>query len=153
MTELKPQKRARKISMTSLEIDAFLSEERTCRVATSNEHGPHVTALWFAWDGRCIWLCSVTRAQRWSDLQKDARLSILVDAGREHDELRGVEILGTAEIVGEVPRIGEPVEELVNIELQMGRKYLDGHEMIHDGKHGWLKVTPTKIVSWDFRKL
>ena len=25
--------------------------------------------------------------------------------------------------------------------------------MLHDGRHGWLRVTPGKITSWDFRKL
>jgi hypothetical protein len=25
--------------------------------------------------------------------------------------------------------------------------------MYHDGRHAWLRITPTKITSWDFRKL
>jgi hypothetical protein len=25
--------------------------------------------------------------------------------------------------------------------------------MIYDGRHAWLRITPAKIVSWDFRKL
>ena len=25
--------------------------------------------------------------------------------------------------------------------------------MIHDGRHAWLRITPAKITSWDFRKL
>ena len=25
--------------------------------------------------------------------------------------------------------------------------------MIHDGRHAWLRITPLKMVSWDFRKL
>jgi hypothetical protein len=25
--------------------------------------------------------------------------------------------------------------------------------MVHDGRHAWLRITPSKIVSWDFRKL
>jgi hypothetical protein len=28
-----------------------------------------------------------------------------------------------------------------------------GPEMTHDGRHAWLRVTPLKMVSWDFRKL
>jgi hypothetical protein len=31
-------------------------------------------------------------------------------------------------------------------------KYLDGTGHDNDGRHGWLRVTPLKIVSWDFRK-
>src|SRR6476659_137081 len=25
--------------------------------------------------------------------------------------------------------------------------------MIHDGRHAWLRITPAKVTSWDFRKL
>ena len=25
--------------------------------------------------------------------------------------------------------------------------------MVHDGRHGWLRLTPEKITSWDFRKI
>jgi hypothetical protein len=28
-----------------------------------------------------------------------------------------------------------------------------GAEMTHDGRHAWLRITPLKMVSWDFRKL
>ena len=92
--------------MTPEELDAFLSRERTCRVATSGDDGPHLTALWFVWDGTSLWLYSITRSKRWNDLSKDPRLAILVDAGRDYNELRGVELRGRAEVVGEVPRTG-----------------------------------------------
>jgi hypothetical protein len=153
MTELKPQKRGRKIAMSAEEVDAFLAAEHTCRVATIGPDGPHATALWFGWDGACLWLYSITRAQRWADLQKDPRISVLVDAGHHYQELHGVEISGTIEVVGEVPRTGEPNEELAPVELQFARKYFGGGEMFHDERHAWLRVTPKKISSWDFRKL
>jgi hypothetical protein len=25
--------------------------------------------------------------------------------------------------------------------------------MTHDGRHAWLRIAPSKITSWDFRKL
>jgi len=46
-TELRPQKRGRKIAMSPEEIDAFLADQRTCRVATIGPDGPHATPLWF----------------------------------------------------------------------------------------------------------
>jgi nitroimidazol reductase NimA-like FMN-containing flavoprotein (pyridoxamine 5'-phosphate oxidase superfamily) len=44
--------------MDKAELDAFLTKERTCRVATVNQHGPHLTPLWHVWDGdgRHAWL-------------------------------------------------------------------------------------------------
>ncbi|MFB9907593.1 pyridoxamine 5'-phosphate oxidase family protein [Allokutzneria oryzae] len=151
--ELRQQKRGRRIAMTPAEVDAFLTAERTCRVATVGPDGPHATPLWFVWDGRSLWLTSLTRSRRWADLMRDARIGVVVDAGTEYLELRGVEITGTAAVVGEVPRGGEPCPELEEPESLFARKYFGGDQMVHDGRHAWLRVTPSKITSWDFRKL
>src|SRR5579875_4224432 len=110
---MREQRRGRKIAMSPEELDAFLASERTCRVATvSSDGSPHVTPLWFAWDGSALWLTSIVKSQRWTDLQRDGRVSVIVDAGHDYMELRGVEIRGMARPVGEVPRTGEPVPEL-----------------------------------------
>lgn len=153
MTEgLRPQKRGNKIAMTPAERDAYLAETRTCRVATLGPDGPHNTALWFWWDGTYFWMQSITRAQRWADLQRDPRVAIVVDTGVDYLELCGVEILGSVEFV-EQPRTGEPNPELDAMEPNFFAKYFNTTEVFHDGKHAWLRVKPTKITSWDFRKL
>jgi hypothetical protein len=139
--------------MTAEERDTFLRSGRTCRVASVGADGsPHATPLWFVWDGSSLWLTSIVNSQRWTDLQRDNRISVLVDAGHEFLELRGVEIRGVAEVVGEVPRTGEAVAELEEPERLFADKYANG-QIRHDGRHAWLKVTPDKMVSWDFRKL
>ena len=140
--------------MSEAERDDFLAGERTCRVATCGPDGPHATPLWYVWHGGFVWLYSIVRSRRWADLQREPRVGIVVDAGLDYLELRGVEISGRAEVVGEVPRTGEPSDELAEVEAEFVRRYLGGAtEMFHDGRHGWLRVTPDKITSWDFRKL
>jgi hypothetical protein len=152
--QVRPQRRGRKIAMTADEMDAFLAAERVCRVATIGADGPHATPLWFGWDRSSLWLYSITRSQRWADLRADPRISVVVDAGIEYFDLMGVEITGTVEVVGEVPRTGTPCDELAAIEPVFARKYMGGgDEMFHDGRHAWLRVKPTKIATWDFRKL
>ncbi|MER7762131.1 pyridoxamine 5'-phosphate oxidase family protein [Streptomyces sp. NPDC097619] len=147
------QRRGRRIMMTGEEVDAFLGTERTCRVATVSPDGrPHVGALWFVWDGASLWLYSIVRSRRWADLRKDPRISVLVDAGESYDELRGVELTGTAEFVGEAPRIGEPCPELTVPERLFPVKNFGIEEMPHDGRHAWIRLTPDSVVSWDFRK-
>lgn len=147
------QRRGRSIAMTPAELDDFLAQARTCRVATLAPDGPHVVPLWFVWAGGALWLSSVVRSQRWADLLRDPRVAVVVDAGEEYQELRGAEIKGTAEPVGEVPRRGTQDAALATPELLFARKYLGADSMPHDGRHGWLRVTPAKITSWDFRKL
>ncbi|MEU7424746.1 pyridoxamine 5'-phosphate oxidase family protein [Streptomyces sp. NPDC048362] len=148
------QRRGRKIMMTPGELDAFLTVQRTCRVATVSADGtPHVSALWFAWDGTSLWLYSVVRSRRWAQLCRDPRVAVVVDSGEEYDQLRGVELTGRVEPVGEVPRTGELCAELDTAETLFARKNFGLDEMPHDGRHAWARLTPDKIVSWDFRKL
>ena len=139
--------------MSTEECNEFLGAERTCRVATvSGDGAPHVAPLWFAWDGGALWLYSIVKSQRWVDLQRDPRVSVVVDAGEQFHELRGVEITGTVEVVGEVPRGSDPNETLADPERMFARKYMGGETFYPDGRHAWVRVVPNKIVSWDFRK-
>ncbi|NGO75441.1 pyridoxamine 5'-phosphate oxidase family protein [Streptomyces sp. YC504] len=148
------QRRGRRIMMTREELDAFLAEQRTCRVATVSADGaPHASTLWFAWDGGSLWLYSITRSKRWADLRADRRIAVVVDAGEDYGELRGVELAGSVEFVGEEPRVGEPCPELDEIEKQFARKNFGMDQMPHDGRHAWVRLTPDTIASWDFRKL
>lgn len=149
----RPQ-RGRALAMTRDELDEFLCTERTCRVATVDSSGrPHVVPLWFAWDGDSLWLSSLVRSQRWTDLERDPRVAVVVDAGDEFGELRGVELLGTARPVGEVPRRGAIAHpDLATPELLFARKYTGKDEPTYDGRHAWLRLAPEKITSWDFRK-
>jgi hypothetical protein len=149
---MREQRRGRRIAMTPAEVDAFLAEQRTCRVATVGPGGPHATPLWFAWHGGALWLTSVVRSQRWSDLQRDPRVAAVVDAGDSYDQLRGVELRGRVEVVGEVPRTGADAPELAGPEQLFADRYTGG-TVVHDGRHGWLRLAPDKITSWDFRKL
>lgn len=148
------QRRGRKIMMTPGELDEFLTAQRTCRVATVSADGaPHVSALWFLWDGRALWLYSVVRSRRWADLRRDPRVAIAVDTGEEYGELRGAELSGAVEVVGEVPRSGGLCAELDAVETLFARKYFGLDSLPHDGRHAWLRLVPEKVVSWDFRKL
>jgi hypothetical protein len=169
------QRKGTAIAMTDGDRDTFLRTQPVCRAATVGPGGhPHVSALWFVWDGTALWLNSLTRSQRWADIARDPRLSVIVDeGGADFLRLRGVELRGSAEIVGEVPRTGEPADPpppthlpfplhdppptspdpLHGPEQLFADKYMGGGSFRYDGRHGWLRVTPAKIVSWDFAKL
>lgn len=139
--------------MSAAERDAFLEEQRVCRVATQSAGGPHVAPLWYAWVGRRIWLYSISTSQRWRDLERDPRCAIVVDAGEaDYRQLRGVELRCRAEVVGEVPRTGAANPELEPVEREFARRY-SGGVMNHDGRHAWLRLSPYREYTWDFRKV
>ena len=153
---MREQRRSRVIAMSGEERDSFLGEQRTCRLATLGPGGPHVSPVWFVWDGKDLWVYSLTRSQRWTDLQRDPRAAAVIDAGEHYAELHGVEIEGEAAVVGPVPRVPDQdpqTPELTAPERLMAVKYEHPGSMIHDGRHAWLRITPAKITSWDFRKL
>jgi Pyridoxamine 5'-phosphate oxidase len=148
------QRHGRRIMMTPDERDAFLAARRTCRVATVSADGrPHVTPLWFVWDGSALWLYSITRSRRWAELVADPRVAVVVDAGEEYGDLCGVELTGEVEQVGEVPRTGLPQAALDLPEKLFAAKYGFGGTMVHDERHAWLRLAPRTLSSWDFRKL
>jgi hypothetical protein len=152
------QRRGRAIAMSASELDEFLGDQRTCRLATLSPSGPHVSPVWFVWHGGALWVYSLTRSQRWADLQRDPRVAVVVDDGHHYAELHGVELEGQAAVVGPVPRTGgEPetpeIRELAEPERLMARKYSGSEQLTHDGRHAWLRIAPEKITSWDFRKL
>lgn len=151
---MKEQRRGRKIAMSPHELDRFLGDEHTCRVATVKSDGaPHVTPLWFVWDGESLWLHTLVKSQRWTDLERDPRVAVIVDAGVGYEELRGAELSGRVERVGEIPRTGLPNEALTKVESLFGLKYRGTPNITYDGKHAWLRLSPEKTVTWDFRKI
>ena len=153
---MRPQRRGRVIAMNVEELTSFLGEQRTCRFATTGPDGPHVAPVWFVWDGQALWVYSLTRSQRWANLSRDPRVAAVADTGHHYHELRGVEIEGEAAVVGPVPRTGadDPeAPELAEPEALLAAKYFAPGGMSHDGRHAWLRITPAKIASWDFRKL
>jgi PPOX class probable F420-dependent enzyme len=140
--------------MSPDEVDQYLATERTCRVATVGGDGaPHLAPLWFVWDGQALWLNSIVKSQRWTDLARDPRVAVVIDGGHGYGELQGVEITGRAEPVGPTPRTGtERAPEVEGAERLFADKY-SGGQTAHDGRHAWLRIIPEKLVSWDFRKM
>ncbi len=151
---MREQRRGKKIAMSAEEVDAYLRTARTCHAATVLGDGaPHVSPLWFVWDGQALWLNSVVKSQRWANLMRDQRVAVVVDGGEGFMELHGVEIHGRVEVVGDVPRSATPMDETAVAEQLWGDKYMGGRAFIADGGHAWLRVSPEKLVSWDFRKM
>jgi hypothetical protein len=147
------QRRSRKIAMTAEERDEFLRANRVCRVATATSSGrPHASALWFVWDGALLWLYSIVRSQRWTDLQNNPRCAVIVDEGAAYSDLRGVELYGRVEVEGEVPRMGSANTALAPVETEFALKYLES-SFRYDGRHAWLRMRPEREYTWDFRKL
>ncbi len=142
--------------MTPEEVDAYLAEPRTMNVATIGPSGhPHLVAMWFGFvDGKpAFW--TFARAQKVVNLQRDPKISALVESGTVYAELRGVELVGTARIVVDVETV-----------LAIGRSVAERHTgpaAVSDAALPFLEAQARKrvgviidverVVSWDHTKL
>jgi PPOX class probable F420-dependent enzyme len=143
------------IQMTQSEIDDFLSGRRSMAMSTINPDGSiHTVAMWYGFLEGCVAIESKAKAQKVLNLRRNPNITMMVEDGEKYEELRGVTIIGTAEIIDDPERmftLGISV-----FERYMGVQYTDAmksavNAMLH--KRVVVKVNPTKVVSWDHHKL
>ena len=143
-----------KIKMSEPEVQTFLEAGRTLGVATVGRDGmPHLVAMWYALlDGELVFW-TYAKSQKVVDLERDPRLACLVETGESYNELRGVQIRGTAVIKAEpelVQRVGEAVWERYNGPLDdVARQTVK----VMGAKRVAILVKATQIISWDHHKL
>jgi hypothetical protein len=142
--------------MSDAEVAAFLAEEWTVTCATLGPNGrPHLMPLWYVMDGRA-W--TFAKSQKTRNLERLPRATLQVEAGRAYPELRGVMLECDVDIVRDV-------EAVTAIGAAVAVKYLripgataDSPEMrahvaLQAPKRVGLRFHPTRVASWDHRKL
>ena len=85
------------IRMSEEEQERFIDQQKSLQVATINRDGtPHLSTLWFdVVDGDLVFE-TFTKSQKIKNLERDPRISCLLEDGLVYEELRGIQINGTA---------------------------------------------------------
>jgi PPOX class probable F420-dependent enzyme len=144
------------VRMTDEEIDAFLHERQTMNIATFGPDGNiHLVAMWYGFtpDGRPAFE-TFSKSQKIKNLERDPRITVLVEDGDEYGELRGVELVGTAEVTDDRDVL-MPIARNV-VERYMGVENPDDLDAVAEGlarKRSAVIINADKIVSWDHNKL
>jgi len=144
------------VKMSEAEVAEFLTESKKVQVATIDPDGsPHLTTLFYVvQDGR-IAFWTYGRSQKIKNLERDPRITCLVETGDDYFELRGVSLSGTAEIVTDEARIRE-------IGTAVASRMVDGADLGDIGrdeverqvkKRVGVVVVPSRTASWDHRKM
>jgi PPOX class probable F420-dependent enzyme len=148
------------IRMSGQEVSDFLDAHRKVQVASIGRDGaPHLTTLFYAvLDGGEIAFWTYATSQKVRNLERDPRVSVLVEDGTDYFELRGVSITGTAEVVREPDRILE-IGTAVALRM-LGAASLDdlgdlGRRTVESqvAKRVAVVVRPQHVATWDHRKL
>jgi PPOX class probable F420-dependent enzyme len=142
--------------MSEPELHRFLDEERVLTCATIGPGGrPHLMPLWYVRDGNTLLAWTYGKSQKVRNLERDARATVQLEAGRDvYGELRGVMLECDVAIERDPARVGE-------LGMKLMARYAGG-ELSQEArasvlqqapKRALLRFTPTRIVSWDHRKL
>ena len=143
-----------KIRMTDGEVQAFLEESRTMSLASINPDGSiHLVAMWYGFLDGAVAFETKKKSQKVQNLRRNPAITCMVEAGIDYNELRGVTVIGTGEVIDDPDtmfRLGVSVfERHVGPFTEEMRGAVD--MMLHN--RVVIKVHPTRVVSWDHRKL
>jgi len=140
--------------MTDDEIAEFMERSRTATVATVSADGiPHLVAMWYAVVDGEVWFETKAKSQKAVNLRRNPTITVMIDDGQTYDTLRGVSIEGRGEIVedpGNLLRLGISVwERYTGPYTDEMRPFVD--QMLKNRIA--VRVVPTRVRSWDHRKL
>jgi PPOX class probable F420-dependent enzyme len=139
------------IGMVADEVQEFLGRGRIMTVASFSSDGTiHLVPMWYAMaDGYPV-MWTNGRSQKIVNLRRDPRITALVEAGEEYQDLIGVQLVGRAELIEDravVLGIGRTVAE---------RYALPATDAILEyqaTKRVAIRIVPDRVVSWDHSKL
>jgi nitroimidazol reductase NimA-like FMN-containing flavoprotein (pyridoxamine 5'-phosphate oxidase superfamily) len=160
------------IAMEDEEVAGFLRDARKLQLATINGDGtPHLVTMFYGLSDGKITFWTYRKAQKAKNIDRDSRVTCLIESGDEYFELRGVMIYGTARLI-------DYPEEVLDVGMDVTRRMTgmaapdepDGtasHNGSDGGTDGSLReyvahtarkriayvVEPSRVVSWDHRKL
>ena len=152
-----PSRRS-EIAMSDQELERFLDEERVLTCSTLGPNGrPHLMPLWYVREGLTLVAWTFGKSQKVKNLERDPRATVQIEAGRDrYGELRGAMLECDAAIERDPARV-------TAVGLTLARRYQGGGAeppaearaavARQAVKRVVLRFTPTRIVSWDHRKL
>jgi PPOX class probable F420-dependent enzyme len=140
--------------MSPAEVASYLAAPRTMIVATHGPGGfPHQVVVFYVMDGRRPAFWSYRKAQKIVNMQRDPRVSCLVEDGADYRELRGVQLAGQARISLDPAVIEDtwrrltgkyrgPITaaELANFQRQAHKRCV-------------VTVEVDRVISWDHRNM
>jgi PPOX class probable F420-dependent enzyme len=142
------------IRMTPEEIDAFLHERRPMTMCTVNHDGSvHAVAMWYGFLDGTIAIETKAKAQKAVNLGRDSRITCMMEDGDYYEELRGVELVGRAEIVDDPDKMWELGVNLFERYYGTYTEELRPFVETMLNKRIVAKVNVERTVSWDHRKL
>jgi PPOX class probable F420-dependent enzyme len=146
------------VAMTAEAATAFLAAGRKVQLATNGHDGfPHLVTMYYVMTGGQIAFWTYRRSQKALNLERDPRISCLVEDGEEYFDLRGALVQGVARRIedpDQIAAIGRRITAVVGGALAgVGGDALTQY-VAHAARKRWgYRVEPGRVISWDHTKL
>jgi PPOX class probable F420-dependent enzyme len=151
------------VAMTAEEVAVFLMAGRKVQLATNGPDGfPHLVTMYYVMKGGQITFWTYRRSQKACNLERDPRISCLVESGEQYYDLRGVLVQGIARRIDEPAEIAEIGHRIAAV-LAGGTAagpipaadpgQLDDYVARAARKRVGYAVKPDRTISWDHAKL
>lgn len=147
------------VTLTDDEVAVLLNENLKVQVAANGHEGhPHLTTLFYVMREGRIAFWTYGRSQKIRNLERDSRVTALVEDGVDYFELRGVSIEGRAEIIRDhdtIVEIGSSVvTRMAGVDSfealgDFGRETVEKQATKRVG----VIIHPDRVASWDHRKM
>jgi PPOX class probable F420-dependent enzyme len=146
------------IRMSEQEIRDFLETSHTIILCSQGPDGvPHPMPMWYGVDeDGAVIMTTFAKSQKVRNLERDPRVSLLVEDGEVYGELRGVVLYGKVELERDTERV---LDVLARVTERQGASEDADPGAMRDAlraqarKRVAMRVLPDRIVSWDHRKL
>ena len=144
------------IVMTDEEVTEFLEQSRTATLATIGADGlPHLVAMWYGYLDGAIYFETKAKSQKAVNLRRDPRAVVMVEAGKTYDQLRGVAIDGEVTLIEDTEADEYWAAAISVYERYNGPYSPEVHQFVEImmNKRIVVRIDPTRVRSWDHRKL
>jgi hypothetical protein len=133
--------------MSSFDVDEFLAQPLTARVATN---GPTIRPTWYLWEDSAFWILTSPAIRLLAHVRRDPALAIVVDVCDLATGLvRQVIAKGDAEILPfDVPRGRRKLIRYLGPDESRWQRRFQVY-LHEDPDTTWLRVRPTSLVAKD----
>lgn len=129
-------------------VKELLAQPLLARLGTADPQNaqPHVTPVWFEWDGEYLYISAFTSTRKMRETLANPRISVLIDVD---SPTRAVLLEGLAEVLSDA---GEVIRHATSIYA----RYVGASEVKHDPYKSWvfdaenriIKLRPSRAFAW-----
>jgi nitroimidazol reductase NimA-like FMN-containing flavoprotein (pyridoxamine 5'-phosphate oxidase superfamily) len=145
---MKPEQREK---LNQSWVKEFLAKPHLARLGTANPQTaqPHVTPVWFDWDGECVYISAFISTRKAKEVARNKRISVLIDIAVKDGPTQAVLFEGEAELLDDPAKVA-PLAKRIYMKYVGSEGILapDVSSWIDDPENRIIKLTPQDVFIW-----